>query len=148
VVGARLGLPTATPTLTPTFTATATLTPTPIPPTATLTPTLTRTPTLTPTVSPTPTVTPVLAMVRLDLPEGVRIRTEPGGETAGLLGNGTLVIVLPETEEVDGQVWIHIQTPEGVQGWILQELILRVTATPGPPPTATREATSSPTATP
>jgi uncharacterized membrane protein len=132
VLGARLGLPTLTPSPTPTLTATATLTRTPVPPTSTLTPTLTRT--LTPTLTPslTPTATPILAVVRADVPEGVRIRKEPAGETIGFLVNGTLVILLPETIEKDGIPWIKIQAPDGTQGWMVQTLVARVTATPGP----------------
>jgi hypothetical protein len=84
--------------------------------------------------------------VRLDLPEGVRIRTEPGGETAGLLPTGALLILLPETEVVNNQAWVRIQTQDGTQGWILEELTQRVTPTPGPPPgtpTPTGTATSA-----
>ncbi|MDI6694174.1 MAG: DUF389 domain-containing protein [Anaerolineales bacterium] len=130
ILGANLGLPTPTPTLTATFTLTPSLTPTVPPPTATLTPTLTRTPTLTPTRTLTPTPTPVLALVRSDLPEGVRIRSEPGGQTIGFLTNGALVILLPETAQAGGQSWAHILTQNGVEGWIVQSLILQVTATP------------------
>lgn len=132
VVTARLGLPTPTPTLTATLTPTLTRTLTPVPPTATLTPT--RTPTITPSLTPslTPTPTPVLAMIRGDLPEGVRIRSEPAGATIGFLANGTLVIVLPETTTKNGRIWVHVQTPEGIEGWIVQELIDRVTQTPTP----------------
>lgn len=132
VATARLGLPTQTPTLTPTFTVTPSLTPTPIPPTATLTLTPTRTPTLTPTHTLTPTPTPVLAVIRSDLPEGGRIRAEPAGQTVGFLTNGAVVVLLNETVELDGQAWVRIQTTEGLQGWILQSLILQVTPTPTP----------------
>lgn len=140
VVTARFGLPTPTPTLTLTPTATATHTPTPIPPTVTPTPTLTLTPTLTPSRTPTPTATPVLAIVRIDLPEGVRIRNTPAGETSGFISKGSLIILLPETEVVNGENWVRVQTPSGDIGWILTSLIQRVTATPAetqPPPEQT-----------
>lgn len=130
VVGANLGLPTPTPTLTPTATLTPTLTATPVPPTATLTPTLTLTSTPTPTLTLTPTPTPVLAIVRADLDEGVRMRAEPGGETTGFLANGTLVILLPDTAEANGIAWVRVQTLDGSQGWIVQSLVVQVTATP------------------
>lgn len=133
VVTARLGLPTATPTFTLTPTSTATLTPTPVPPTRTPTLTPTQTPTLTPSITPTATATPDLAVVRVDLPEGVRIRREPGGETSGFLSNGALVILLPVTEEINGENWVRVQTLNGETGWILTSLIQRVTATPGSP---------------
>ncbi len=132
VVTARLGLPTPTPSLTATLTPTLTRTPTPVPPTATLTPTRTPTITPSPTSSQTPTPTPALAMIRGDLPEGVRIRSEPAGDTVGFLANGTLVIVLPEATTKNGRIWVHVQTIEGIQGWIVQELLYRVTQTPIP----------------
>lgn len=134
-LNAQIGFPTPTPSLTPTRTATPTLTPTPIPPTATLTPTLTPTVTLTPTQTPTPTATPIIAIVDLDdASEGARIRDEPGGETIGYLTNGTLIILLPETREVEGVLWVQIIDPAGVNGWIVQSLVKTVTATPTPIP--------------
>jgi len=86
------------------------------------------TPTPTPTLTPTPT--PILAIVRADLPEGVRFRAEPGGETIGFLANGTLLILLDETVEIDGTAWEKVQTLDGEEGWIVQALVLQVTATP------------------
>jgi uncharacterized membrane protein len=132
VVGTGMGLPTPTPTLTPTLTLTPTATLTPVPPTPTLTPTITPSPTLSPTPTFTLTPTPVLAVVRTDLAEGARIRKEPGGETIDFLSNNALVIVLPETQEKNGIAWVRIQTLDGVQGWIVQSLLLNVTATPPP----------------
>jgi hypothetical protein len=76
------------------------------------------------------TPTPVLAVIRTDLPEGARIRKEPAGETLKFLTNNQLVIVLPETQEQDGVAWVRVQTLDGVQGWIVQSLLLSVTATP------------------
>jgi hypothetical protein len=134
VIGARVGLPTTTPTPTLTHTPTATITPSPMPPTPTFTQTPTLTATLTPTLTPTPTATPILAIVRTDLTEGARIRSEPGGETIGFLANNMLLVLLPETAEVDGVLWVQAITPDGVQGWIVQSLVIRVTATPLPTP--------------
>jgi uncharacterized membrane protein len=133
-VTAQIGFPTATPSPTPTRTLTPTLTPTPVPPTATLTPTLTSTPTLTPTRTPSPTATPILAIVALESSEGARIRAEPNGETIGFLSDGTLVILLPETREVDGVLWIRLIAPGEIEGWIVQSLVKTVTATPSPTP--------------
>jgi uncharacterized membrane protein len=129
---AQVGFPTPTPTLTPTRTPTPTLTPTPIPPTATLTPTVTPSPTLTPTRTPTPTATPIFAYVDTGSAEGARIRAEPGGETIGFISNGTLVILLPETREVAGELWVRVVAPEGIEGWIVQSLVALVTPTPTP----------------
>jgi hypothetical protein len=130
VVGARLGLPTPTPTLTPTLTSTPTITPTPVPPTATFTLTPTLTPTHTPTLTLTPSPTPVLAVVRTDSAQGVRFRATPGGETIGYLYNGDLVILLDETAEEGGLRWQRIRTQDGITGWIVQSLVIQVTATP------------------
>jgi len=132
VMGARVALPTPIPSPTPSLTATLTETPTPIPPTTTLTPTATLTPTLSPTITPSPTATPILAIVRTDLPAGARIRAEPGGETIALLANNELVILLPETTEVEDVAWVRVITSRGEQGWIVRSLVVRVTATPAP----------------
>ena len=134
-LNAEIGFPTPTPSLTPTLTATPTLTSTPVPPTATLTPTGTPSPTLTPTLTPTPTATPIFAVVVLDTAaEGARIRAEPGGETVGFLADQTLVILLPETQEVDGVLWVRVIGPGDTEGWIVQSLVRTVTSTPSPTP--------------
>jgi hypothetical protein len=130
VIGAKFGLPTITPSPTPTLTITPTQTFTPVPPTTTFTPTVTLTPTLTPTRTPTLTPTPILAYVRTDLPEGARIREKPGGNTIDFLANNTLVVLLPQTAEEGGVLWVRIIAPDGTQGWIVQSLILMVTPTP------------------
>jgi uncharacterized membrane protein len=132
VIGAQLGLPTATPTLTPTITPTLTVTPSPIPPTPTFTSTHTLTPTYTPTLTFTPSPTPIYATVRTDLPEGVRFRAEPDGETIGFLANDSIIIILPETQASDGIVWVRIITSDGKEGWIVRSLITIVTVTPSP----------------
>ena len=130
----EIGFPTPTSSLTPTLTATPTVTPSPVPPTATLTPTITPSPTLTPTQTPTPTATPIFAVVDLDSTEGARIRSEPGGETIGFLTNQTIVIILPDTQEIDGVLWVRIQGPGDLEGWIVQSLIEVVTPTPSSTP--------------
>ncbi|MCZ7552417.1 MAG: hypothetical protein M5U05_07505 [Anaerolineales bacterium] len=66
--------------------------------------------------------------------EGVRIRREPGGETIGFLSDNELVILLPETTQLDGVEWAQVQTSAGQQGWMVRSLILRVTLTPTPAP--------------
>jgi SH3-like domain-containing protein len=80
------------------------------------------------------TATPILAIVRTDTPDGARIRNEPGGNTVGFLANGTLVILLPETSEVDGVIWVRIIAPDGTEGWIVQSLVQTVTPTPSATP--------------
>lgn len=132
VFTASLGIPTPIPSPTPTFTSTPTLTATPVPPTPTPTATLTPTATPTPTFTPTPTPTPVYAIVRTDSSNGVRYRSEPGGSTLGFLINDTLVILLPETVELNGVIWAHILVAGGQEAWIVQSLISVPTATPTP----------------
>jgi hypothetical protein len=70
----------------------------------------------------------------MDVPEGARIRSEPDGETIGLLANGTLITILPESRDVEGIFWVRVQTQEGLEGWIVQSLLARVTATASPNP--------------
>ncbi len=125
----HLGLPTPVPSPTPTLTSTPTQTPTPLPPTSTYTPTPSLSPTFTPTISSTPTATSVFAVIRTDLPEGVRIRAEPGGEVIGFLSNNTVIILLSEIVEKEGTIWVHILTTDGKRGWIVQSLIVVVTTT-------------------
>lgn len=129
----NIALPTHTPTLTPTLTLTMTPTLTPVPPTITPTMTLTPTNTVTPTLSPTPSPTPVLAIVDVGESGAVHLRAEAdrNAESITLLPNGTVVEVLPEDPVESGsEIWIHIRTNEGQEGWILQISI--VTATPAP----------------
>lgn len=132
--GAQIALPTPVPSATPTVTLTATPTLTPLPPTATPTPTATSTVTPTQTLTPTPTATPVLALVNAgEEAGGAHLRQEPGFQSPslGLLGNGSLVIVLPDPPVEEGVgFWIHVQVNDGRQGWVLQTLL--ITATPAP----------------
>lgn len=121
---------TPTATLTPTLTATITPSPTPTN-TATPTTTPTRTPTLTP-VPPTPTPTPILAMVNVPGFDGARIRTEPLGSTITVIANGTVVQILPDSTTVNGVLWYHVITPDGIEGWIVGQLLNIVTPTPLP----------------
>ena len=125
VAGTKMGLPTPIPTSTPTLTLTPTMTHTPVPPTATLTPTLTPTitSTLTPTMTPTPT--PVYAIVQAGAAAGgAFIRSEPAGDIITLLANGTQVQIFPERVEKDGLMWVLVQAPDGVQGWMRLDLLV------------------------
>jgi len=129
----NIALPTYTPTLTPTVTLTMTPTLTPVPPTTTPTLTLTPTKTATLTITPSPSPTPVLAIVDVGESGAVHLRAEPDrdAESIKLLPNGTLVGVLPEDPVENGSdIWIHVSTIEGEDGWILQVSI--EIATPAP----------------
>jgi uncharacterized protein YgiM (DUF1202 family) len=63
---------------------------------------------------------------------GAYIRAEPriGGKIITSLLNGTLVKVLPEVTQDGGTIWAHVQTSDGITGWVVQSLL--VTATPVP----------------
>lgn len=131
-------LPTENPatfTLTPTIPVTATEvtpqpshTPTPLP--ASRTPTRTLVPSETSTITLTPAPTPVWAVV--DAPNGVLVRAEPnsGAKIVGGVIKGGLVQVLPETAKEGLTTWVHVIAPKGVEGWVIQ--IVLVTATPAP----------------
>ena len=134
----QVAIPTFTPTLTltPTITPTSTLTPTITP---SLTPTQTSTATLTPTftptqspIPPTPTPTPVLAIVNVPGFDGARIRETPQGPTITVIANGTVVQLFADSVSIDGVLWYHVLTPDGVEGWIVGQLLNLVTPTPGP----------------
>jgi len=139
VIGANVGLPTKTPTITATpVPPTATLTPThtPIPPTATYTPTQTPIPpTATHTATNTATLTPTPMFAVIDAGEygGAFVRVEPAGEIIGLVANGTIVQVFADTQEAEGTIWVRVITPNGLNGWMDQVLLVQ----PAPIPTPT-----------
>ena len=119
-----------TQTNTPTLTETVTQTLTPVPPTLTFTPThtLVPSPTITPTLVPSPT--PVWALINST--SGAVVREEPksSAKIVAYLLNGSLVKVYTDTAKEGTTVWVRISTEKGVEGWIVQ--ILLVTATPAP----------------
>ncbi len=121
--------------ITPTATK-PTSTATPVPPTVTSTripsPTNTLIPSPTNTITITPAPTPVWAMIYAQSLNGAYVRAEPriGGKIITSLLNGTLVKVLPDVVQDGGTIWAHIQTNDGISGWVVQSLL--VTATPVP----------------
>ena len=130
IFGAPVAVPTQTPTVTFTLTPippTPTETPTPVPPTATLTPTLSPTLSPSPTFTSSPTPLPVYA--RIDAGEesgGANLRAAPGFDATPLIAllNGTLVQVLPDSQEADGYLWAHvIVVSDDLEGWVLQDLV-------------------------
>jgi hypothetical protein len=133
--GSPLAMPTYTPTVTSTLTPippTSTNTYTPVPPT--LTPTITQTPTLTPTPTETFTPTPVPVYARIEPVEGALIHLEPGFDAPILYPGviqGTLVQLLGNSQEVNGQMWVQVSVIEDKrEGWILQSLLLIATPEP------------------
>jgi hypothetical protein len=130
VISEQVALPTQTPTITYTITPTVTKTPTPIPPTATLTPTLTTTLTATATETALPTPTPMYALVQTEDGSGALLRAEPNGTVLGSYVDGTLMLVLPATIDLDGVIWVNVVAPDQNEGWMVQTLL--ATATPAP----------------
>lgn len=104
-----------------------TITPVPLTLNVTLPATETRTNT------PEPEPTPIYAVIRAREGGGAYIRREPGGNVIATLDNGSIVQVLPETEDTNGVLWIHIAATRNdirVEGWIIQSVL--ETATPVP----------------
>jgi hypothetical protein len=95
-------------------------------------PTNTLVPTRTPSETITPAPTPVWAMINARSMNGAYIREEPkyDGKIVTSILNGTLIEVLPDSITDGGILWAHVRTHAGVEGWIVQSLL--VTATPSP----------------
>jgi hypothetical protein len=136
VLGAQLGLPTATPSITPTPSLTPTVTSTP-----TRTPTPTPSPSLTPTTSPTFTATPTLqaALIQARGATGAFIREEAAGQVVTSLLNGEPIeLFLEPPVSTGGELWIHVYIPSrDVDGWIVQSLVATLTPIPTHAPTDT-----------
>jgi uncharacterized protein YgiM (DUF1202 family) len=64
--------------------------------------------------------------------DGAYIREEPRPDARIITSvlNGTLVEVLTEVVQRGSVFWVHVRTIEGVEGWIVQSLLM--TATPAP----------------
>jgi hypothetical protein len=64
--------------------------------------------------------------------DGASIREEPRPDARIIISllNGTLVEVLPDVVQRGTVFWSHVHTIEGVDGWIVQSLLM--TATPAP----------------
>lgn len=89
-------------------------------------------PTNTATITLTPLPEIIWAEVRSPEGDGANIRSGPGfsSNIIKTVLNGTAVQVLDEVEVIDGVTWIHIRFIDGVDGWIVRNLI--VSATPEP----------------
>jgi len=85
------------------------------------------------TSTPVPEPTPVYAFIRAREGGGAYIRKEPGGNVIATLDNGSIVQVLPDTQDYNGVLWIHIVATRNdirVEGWTIQSVL--ETATPVP----------------
>ena len=151
-IGTFIPAQSATPTLTPTIAPELTFSATPAPQrTAAVTPTtlaattfvVTATPTLqipasiTPTRTITPQPTPVYARIYAAESNGAYVRSEPGGSILKSLLNDYLIEVLPEVKTYNGVVWVHIRTPDGTEGWVMQMVLVFATPVPNWQPSAT-----------
>jgi hypothetical protein len=116
--------PSASPSATlPPSTPTETLTPTPAPATSTSADASTLAFTLEPT--------PIFASIKSPEGGGARVRATPGGDYLFTLNNGYIVIVVGETVDLNGVIWVKIlvdRNGEKSEGWIIQSLL--ATATP------------------
>jgi MFS family permease len=137
----QVALPTLIPTNTLAPTVTSTPTRTAVPPTPTITTTPTPAPSRTPTITFTPTPTPILAWIAAESGGGGLVRQQPGykGDLVKSLVNGSQLQLLPEATEVDGRTWLHVKSPDGFDGWVLQSIL--ITATPLPSITPTNSPT-------
>jgi hypothetical protein len=91
--------------------------------------------TFTPVDSPTNTATPepIPAYALISAPAqygGATVRSLPGvGSAIVVLANGNLVQVLPELQSVNGLNWVHIRMDNGVEGWVLKDVLSATTRT-------------------
>ena len=60
------------------------------------------------TNTPEPEPTPIYAIIHAREGGGAYIRKEPGGNVISTVDNGSIVQVLPETQDTNGVLWIHI----------------------------------------
>ena len=85
------------------------------------------------TSTPVPEPTPIYAVIHAREGGGAYIRREPGGNVLATLDNGSIVQILPETQDYNGVLWIHVLATRNdirVEGWIIQSVL--ETATPVP----------------
>jgi hypothetical protein len=121
-------------TLEATVTTDGSITPVPITLDVTLPVTETRTST------PAPDPTPVYAVIRAREGGGAFIRKEPGGSVLATLDNGSIVQILPETQDYNGVLWIHVVVTRNdirVEGWIIQTVLEMATPIPNWEPSET-----------
>jgi hypothetical protein len=80
----------------------------------------------TPTITLTIESTPVYARVNASQGNGANLRKDPNGKFIIELDNGTIVAILPDTQDVNGVVWAHVianRSNQRYDGWILQSAL-------------------------
>lgn len=91
-------------------------------------------PSETPTATQPAEPTPVYALINARGFGGAFLRKEPGGNVLLTLDNGDVVRVLPETQEYEGVVYVHVIAVRGemtYEGWIIQSVLVTATPVPG-----------------
>jgi hypothetical protein len=91
----------------------------------------------------TPTPTPPSAIVIGTGDQGAILRDEPGGIIVGFVAEGDTIQVIDGPSELRGSLWWFVRTVEGVEGWLIGNLMATLTPTPSITPTGF--ATSTPT---
>ena len=75
-----------------------------------------------------PTITPILPKATIGNTggAGANIRSNPGlgGTIIEILSDGTRVILLEGTEEVDGFNWQYIEMPDTREGWVVTQFLI------------------------
>jgi hypothetical protein len=96
-------------------------------PTATPTPSVpTPAPTLAPTVEPTPTPQLQVARIANTSGQGVSVRQQPGPQAprAGVLREGTRVLLTGNDQTVAARPWREIETEDhNLKGWVLGDFV-------------------------
>jgi len=70
---------------------------------------------------------------------GAFVRKTPrnSGALVKSLLNGSPLFLLPEATEADGKIWLHVKSPDGYEGWVLQSVLITATGIPTDTPTIT-----------
>jgi hypothetical protein len=88
------------------------------------------------TPTPLPEPTRAYAVIEASVGGGALVRAEPGvGAQVTTLLNGIMVEVLPDVQNVGGYNWARVRTAEGIEGWVLQSVLVATTPTPSVTPT-------------
>ncbi|MFC2064199.1 efflux RND transporter periplasmic adaptor subunit [Chloroflexota bacterium] len=94
----------------------------------TSTATNTTTPTNTPSMTPEPSI--YSAEVLTVDGNGVNLRDAIEGDKLEVLLDGTELEVLSEEMAADGTTWLHVRTPDGIEGWIIKSATDKFTPEP------------------
>jgi hypothetical protein len=130
----RAAAPTSTPpaTLAPTLAVTPRVTATPVTPTP-VAPAVAATPTEPPPPPPTATPQPVVARIANTGGQGVTVRVEPGPQAAraGVLREGTRVVLTGNDQTVAARPWREIESEDQtVRGWVQGDFLQLAQPTP------------------